>query len=696
VNPFERLNAALRYHIVGTLGWTTLRPTQIDAIEPILAGDNVLLLAPTAGGKTEAGAFPIISRMLDEGWRDLSLLYVCPLRALLNNIEPRIQRYAAMVGRRAALWHGDIADSKRARILRDPPDILLTTPESLEAMLISTRVEHRALFAGLRTVLVDELHAFVGDDRGWHLLAVLERLERLCGRPLQRIGLSATVGNPETLLKWLGRGRPGRVVGSGGAVAGEVTVDYVGSLDSAMTVLTRLYQGERRLVFCDSRARVEALATGLRDAGVRTFVSHSSLSPDERRRAEAAFAAEPDCVIVATSTLELGLDVGDLDRVVQIDAPATVSSFLQRMGRTGRRPGTLRNCLMLATSTEALMIALGICRLWRDGFVETILPPPAPLHIFAQQVMALVLQERGIARGDWRSWVGELLTGANGIAAESVIAHMLATGILAEDAGVLGMGGQGVAMFGRRNFLELVAAFSTPLLLAVRHGGNDLGSIDPLSLESQRTAVPVILLGGRSWRVLHVDWPRRVVSVEPAAETGRSRWFGSSRALHADLARAVERVLATGECGVTLSSRAQASLDRLRGEMPYVDAESVSVVSTGDEVRIWTFAGGRANALLGSALKATGVPIRMADNFGLTLRQVQQTALMMAMENINDGTCRVPVDARMVAELKFSACLPNELAEQVLRLRLSDLGSLHQCLQRSRRWIHYSSATGID
>jgi ATP-dependent Lhr-like helicase len=136
---------------------------------------------------------------------------------------------------------------------------------------------------------------------------------------------------------------------------------------------------------------------------VRTFVSHSSLSEDERRRAEAAFAAEPDCVIVATSTLELGLDVGDLDRVVQIDAPGTVSSFLQRMGRTGRRPGTRRNCLMLATSAEALMIALGIGRLWRDGFIETILPPPLPLHIFAQQVMALVLQERGIARGDWSS-----------------------------------------------------------------------------------------------------------------------------------------------------------------------------------------------------------------------------------------------------------------------------------------------------
>jgi len=328
LTAFDRLNPALRYHIVGTLGWTSLRSTQLEAIAPVLAGENVLLLAPTAGGKTEAGLFPVLSRMLDESWQGLSVLYVCPLRALLNNLEPRIQRYAAMVGRRVDLWHGDVVDSKRRRVLREPPDILLTTPESLEAMLISTRLDHRVLFAGLRSVLVDELHAFGGDDRGWHLLAILERLERLCGRPLQRIGLSATIGNPEELLQWLGRGRAGRVVGPArAAVEGDVTVDFVGSLDNAATVLTRLHRGERRLVFCDSRARVEALATGLRQAGVRTFVSHSSLSLDERRRAEAAFAAEPDCVIVATGTLELGLDVGDLDRVVQIDAPPSVSSF---------------------------------------------------------------------------------------------------------------------------------------------------------------------------------------------------------------------------------------------------------------------------------------------------------------------------------------------------------------------------------
>jgi ATP-dependent helicase Lhr and Lhr-like helicase len=256
--------------------------------------------------------------MVIEGWHGLSALYLCPLRALLNNLAPRAERYAAMMGRRAALWHGDVGGAARHRILREPPDLLLTTPESLEAVLISPRVDHRRLLSDVRTIIVDELHAFAGDDRGWHLLALLERIEQLAGRRLQRLGLSATIGNTDELLAWLARGRGGHVVGPVRPPSdGDVTADHVGSLQNAVAVLSRVYRGERRLVFADSRARVEELTDGLRRAGVRTFVSHGSLAVDERRQAEAAFASEPDCVIVATNTLELGIDVarpGGADR----------------------------------------------------------------------------------------------------------------------------------------------------------------------------------------------------------------------------------------------------------------------------------------------------------------------------------------------------------------------------------------------
>jgi ATP-dependent Lhr-like helicase len=288
VTAFDRLHPALQHHMVNSLGWKTLRPLQEQAIDPILSGDDALLIAPTASGKTEAAVFPVLSRMLAEGWAGLSVLYVCPLKALLNSLGIRLQRYAVLIGRRVEVWHGDVAGGQRARIGREPPDLLLATPESIEVMLVSRRLEYRAFFANLRAVIIDELHAFAGDDRGWHLLAVLARIAYLAGQDIQRIGLSATIGNPQQLVDWLcaESKSPRRVINptSPDDIEPDVQLDYVGSLPNAALVISRLHRGEKRLVFCDSRARVEELAVELRHRGVATFVSHSSLSHDGRQK----------------------------------------------------------------------------------------------------------------------------------------------------------------------------------------------------------------------------------------------------------------------------------------------------------------------------------------------------------------------------------------------------------------------------
>ena len=215
-SALDRLHPVVVHHIVNSLGWQSLRALQDKAAGPVLDGADALLLAPTAGGKTEAAVFPLLTAMEEQRWSGLSVIYICPLKALLNNLLPRLENYTGWLGRRAAIWHGDVTAPARQRILREPPDVLLTTPESLEAMLISLKVEHGRLFTDLRAIVVDEVHAFAGDDRGWHLLAVLERLTRVAGRPIQRIGLSATIGNPMKMLEWLqgsGRGlRSGVVV----------------------------------------------------------------------------------------------------------------------------------------------------------------------------------------------------------------------------------------------------------------------------------------------------------------------------------------------------------------------------------------------------------------------------------------------------------------------------------------------------
>ena len=467
----DDLHPVLMHHIVNTLGWRSLRPLQSEAIAPLVAGRDAVLLAPTAGGKTEAACFPLLSAMERHRWSGLSVIYVCPLKALLNNLLPRLENYASWLGRTVALWHGDTTQSVRQRILRDPPDILLTTPESLEAMLVSVKVEHRHLYAGLRAVVVDEVHAFAGDDRGWHLLAVLERLSNVAGRQIQRVGLSATVGNPTELLTWIqgsGAGiRPGTVVAPGISAApvnpnsvGEIELDYVGSVSNAALVISTLHRGEKRLVFCDSRQLVEELGEALRGRGVTTFLSHASLSLDERRRAEIAFAEARDCVIVSTSTLELGIDVGDLDRVIQINAPSSVASFLQRLGRTGRRAGSTRNCLFLALRRERCpgspdCFCCGAGGMWNPS-------PPLPSRDTSWPNSFSPCAYRNNKIGA-RLWVD----GWNSLApfdrsAEPILRYLVDNGFLDQDGELLFIGPSAEQRFGRRHFMDMTAVFTAP------------------------------------------------------------------------------------------------------------------------------------------------------------------------------------------------------------------------------------------
>ena len=333
----DRLHPVVVHHIVNTLGWPSLRALQEEAAGPVLDGADALLLAPTAGGKTEAAVFPLLTAMDTQRWSGLSVIYVCPLKALLNNLLPRLRDLCRLAGppgrdlaRRRRRVGAAAAAARPAGRAADHAGVAGSHADQPQGRA-------RALFAGLRAIVVDEVHAFAGDDRGWHLLAVLERLTRVTGRPIQRIGLSATVGNPDELLGWLqgsGRGqRPGcrgrswhrvpRLARPRRPPPGDVELDYVGSVSNAATVIASLHRGEKRLVFCDSRQLVEEIGAALRERGVTTFLSHASLPLDERRRAEQAFAEARDCVIVATSTLELGVDVGDLDRVIQVNDPPT-------------------------------------------------------------------------------------------------------------------------------------------------------------------------------------------------------------------------------------------------------------------------------------------------------------------------------------------------------------------------------------
>jgi ATP-dependent helicase Lhr and Lhr-like helicase len=688
------LHPVLGHHIVNSLGWRTLRPLQRDAIGPLLAGNDAVLLAPTAGGKTEAALFPLLTAMEQQGWTGLSVLYVCPLKALLNNLEPRIEGYASWLGRRVATWHGDVAAPARQRILRDPPDILLTTPESIEAMLVSTKVDHRRHFADLRVVVVDEVHAFAGDDRGWHLLAVLERLARITDRALQRIGLSATVGNPVELLTWLqGAGRdtrPASVVAPDAVTSGavpDIELDYVGSLENAANVLAALHAGEKRLVFCDSRALVEKLGAALRERGVTTFLSHASLSVDERRRAEKAFAEARDCVIVSTSTLELGIDVGDLDRVVQINAPATVASFLQRLGRSGRRAGTSRNCLFLALDKKSLLWAAGLLRLWGTGYVEPVVAPPDPRHIVAQQLLALCLQEGAVGRNLWTDAWNALAPFDR--SAEPIITHLLSEGFVEPDGELVAIGPRAEERYGRRHFMGMTAVFTAPPQFTVIEGRREVGLVDPSLLTDKVDGPRLLLLGGQSWRVNWIDWTRRRCYVEIAKGGGRARWHsGGVGGAGFDLSRSVRAVLLGDDPPVLLTSRAEKVLAELReSELPTVHPGGTVIVRDGRDVRWWTWAGYRANATLTSTLSELTDGVQPYDDASIRLRaDLTPASWRSGTTDAVERLCLPEVDDRALDGLKFSDALPATLARLTLAARMADLSGAADVLQDKVRF----------
>ena len=671
MSEFEKLHPALQYHVVNTLGWSSLRPTQLQAIEPILTGVNCLLLAPTAGGKTEAAIIPVLSRIMTEAWPGVSVIYVCPIKALLNNLEQRLSHYAGLVGRRVAVWHGDVSQSQKGHALKDAPDVLLTTPESLEGMLVSTRINRMVWFGNLRVVIADELHAFAADDRGWHMRAVLHRLQQYAPHPMQRLGLSATVSNPEQLLNWFAPTGPKLVVGTASvSTEADVTIDYVGSLANAGTVIARLYRGSKRLVFCDSRSSAEQLTSMLRGENVRAFLSHASLSHSERKLAETAFAEEKDCVIVATSTLELGIDVGDLDHVIQIDAPATVSSFLQRMGRTGRRSGSKRSCLFLCTNDDALMLAMGICRLWGEAWVEAAYPPPAPWAIVAQQAMVATLE-----RSQWpRHELVSLLCGAfpesdqDGIA--GVIDHMVALGFLMDVNGVLQIGPMTEKRFGHAHYKDLLASFTGAQLLLGRFGNVDVGYIDPTMLTGNKEG-RLILLSGKSWRITDVDWKKLVVWLEPVKEGGKARWTGSGRTLSREIAQGISRSLQQGVGAHTIiSKRARAQTELIMEEIPDTPIGTSFSITRNDSggARLWTFAGTRANRTTSKQIQAL-VDVKRVDAVGLDLKAPidflnLNSDVLMSEIVFSDGELR-----ELAKSVKFSECLPFFFLDQIIRLR---------------------------
>ena len=357
-------------------GWTSLRGVQNAAGEAIFGtDDNVLLTASTASGKTEAAFFPILTLLDEEPSWTVGVLYIAPLKALINDQFGRLDELCEEAGIRVTRWHGDASQTRKRKLLREPSGILQITPESLESLLINKYMEIPALFGDLRFIVIDEVHSLLRGDRGMQTFCLIERLCRLAGCRPRRVGLSATIGNPEAAGEFLaaGSGR-GTVIPKfdGGKEVWRLSMEHFFNsgpqadegkniveetpatesptdnapkeADPGMGYIFEHTRGKKCLIFTNSREECESVCQHLRqycEAKLepdRFLIHHGNLSASYRESAEQEMKDDSSLMsICATATLELGIDVGRLERAFHIDAPFTVSGFLQRMGRTGRR-----------------------------------------------------------------------------------------------------------------------------------------------------------------------------------------------------------------------------------------------------------------------------------------------------------------------------------------------------------------------
>ena len=375
MNVFERYASFIQDFIYRN-GWETLRGVQVAAGEAIFGTDcNVLLSASTAAGKTEAAFFPILTLFSEDPPTSVGAIYIGPLKALINDQFSRLNELCADAEIPVWHWHGDVAQSHKEKLLKHPSGILQITPESLEALLLHKHAYIPKLFGDLRFIVIDEVHSLLRGDRGGQTLCLIERLSRMAGVNPRRIGLSATIGDPEGTGKYLAAGTGRETVipkVEQGEVKWRLSVEHFFTTpgveeapadekaalpaldmktdtapensDPGFAYVFEHTRGKKCLIFVNSREECEAVTTTLRGycearhEPDRFLIHHGNLSASFRETAESVMKDDEQCMTtVTTATLELGIDIGRLERAFQIDAPFTVSSFLQRMGRTGRR-----------------------------------------------------------------------------------------------------------------------------------------------------------------------------------------------------------------------------------------------------------------------------------------------------------------------------------------------------------------------
>ncbi len=561
--------------------WDSLRDVQLFAANTIFNTDNDLLLtSSTASGKTEAAFFPIITDIWNHPAQSIAVLYIAPLKSLINDQFFRIDELLEESGIKVTHWHGDVAASQKKKLLDRPEGILQITPESLEAMLINRSNDIPRLFSELRYVVIDEIHTLMGSDRGNQILCQLSRIQRMIGGVPRRVGLSATVGTPELAAKWLsaGSGRNTDISEQPNqrirwrlgmehfyiqnqefdqTVKGRDNVEKA-ELDAGYEYIYDCVKNTKSLVFSNSREETEYVCATLRQiARARSerdtfLIHHGNLSAALREEAEIKMRDEEIMAVTcATVTMELGIDIGRLERIVQVDAPNSVSSFLQRLGRSGRR-GQPPEMMMVFREEEpipntplpqlipwGLIRAIAIVQLYiEERFIEPPTWKKQPFSLLFHQTLSILASNSEMSAAELAKTVLALPPFFN-VTKDSyrqLLVSMLNNEFIemTEEKGlIIGLSGERLL-----SSYKFYAVFNDSEDFTVRCESEEIGTITTPPPTGDRFA-----LAGRVWEVLETDVARRLVYVKGVEGKMEISWPGEFGEINTRILERMKRVL---------------------------------------------------------------------------------------------------------------------------------------------------------
>ena len=608
--------------------WENLRSIQVAAADAIFNTDeNVLLTASTASGKTEAAFFPIITLFSEDMPSSVGCIYIGPLKALINDQFSRLNDLCAEADIPVWHWHGDVAQSHKAKLMRHPSGILQITPESLEALLLHKHAAIAKLFGDLRFVVIDEVHSLLRGDRGGQTLCLIERLSRIAGVNPRRIGLSATIGDPEGTGEFLSLGTGRKTIipkidakGSKwrlsmehfyvkdaqaaedkqipGAlpVLEEKTDDAPANADPGIGYIFEHTRGKKCLVFVNSREECEMVTTTLRHycelnhEPDRFLVHHGNLSASYRETAEGIMKDDSQYMTtVTTATLELGIDIGRLERAFQIDAPWTVSSFLQRMGRTGRRElppemwFVIREdepevrAMLPTTSPWKLLQGIALVQLYlEERWVEPPRLDRLPFSLLYHQTMSTLascgeLSPRALADRVLRLHYFHRITQED---YRVLLRHLIATDHIQQTE----QGGLIVGLAGERviNSFKFYGVFQESEEYTVRSESQELGTVVSPPPVGEKLAI-----AGHVWQVLDVDHKRRLIYCRQVKGSVPAYFGQCPGDLHTKILTRMRRVLQEDRQYPYLMKNAVARLEQARFTAAHSGAADKTLINLG-------------------------------------------------------------------------------------------------------------------